>query len=170
MKYKQKPIIFTNDRELQIKMSSDSKIDGDDCKNTEQSNDDTIISELLSPAQALPSLDDDIAAQYLENDLNVINKFRGCYLEQNADSVNQLSPALENFELQPLKQIAHRMKSSSQFIGAMKLQYYCASLEKEAANVQADKVIITTLTNALIQEFNGLTQLISAANAAANNN
>lgn len=101
----------------------------------------------------LTSLSDDVAFQYLNDDIEVIQSFRKSFIEKNRQSVENLAEAIINNDIKFIQHLAHKMKSSSLFIGAMKLNHLCQNLEDLSSNPINQKNTLSILINTLIKEF-----------------
>ena len=96
----------------------------------------------------------------IEGEPDFLERLIRTYLDSSAPLVEKLESASFRNDLEDLRQIAHRMKSSSANVGAVKLADICQNLELNCANTPGEetKSIISTI----VSEFEKVKQALES--------
>ncbi|WP_375540427.1 PAS domain S-box protein [Rugamonas apoptosis] len=82
-------------------------------------------------------IDLSILARLLSYDPHKVRKFAFKFLQTTQDGLRQMEAALERGELQPVRELGHRIKSSARTVGALGMADMCLQLEHLADDATA---------------------------------
>lgn len=94
----------------------------------------------------------------LGNDLEIFTKVIQCYLLESPQIITDISKSIQNKDAIMLEHTAHKLKSSSAAMGAVRLSQLCLQLEiiGQSGNLQESREILTQL----IQEYENVEQVL----------
>lgn len=102
-------------------------------------------------------LDDSVAMAYLSDDKCVVHKFRLSYLEKNKVVMEELMGFLDEPNIKKIGSVAHKLKSSSLYIGAIRMNFLCENVEllskQDGHNIYQN---IEILVKNMVVEFEAL--------------
>jgi CheY-like chemotaxis protein len=113
--------------------------------------------EKVEPYLLRLRIDQQTATEFLGNDVRIIERFRQFYIEKNQQLIEELTLNLQEQQIAKIEQITHKLKSSSKFIGAMRMNYLCEEVEqlcRQETGTLSDKC--GNLVNKIIIEFEEL--------------
>lgn len=84
---------------------------------------------------------------------NILTKFIVLFLDYSNESMKQIRIALRGYNNEKLSEIAHSLKSSSHYLGALTFSNYCDQLQKLAESENATLSSITEIVNHLEIEY-----------------
>lgn len=114
--------------------------------------------------KTVPTLDDNLAANYLGANVDVAKDYRLKYIATNTPLVIELQQALLERNKELILHITHKLKSSSLFIGAKKLHLLCKETECLTKKACDNDVAIQKTGEAIIKEFSYIETLINSKN------
>jgi HPt (histidine-containing phosphotransfer) domain-containing protein len=94
----------------------------------------------------------------LGNDQQIFTKVVQCYLLESPQIVKDISTSIQNQDIVMLEHTAHKLKSSSAAMGAVRLSQICLQLEiiGQSGNLQDTQEILTQL----IQEYENVEKVL----------
>ena len=84
---------------------------------------------------------------------NILTKFIVLFLGSSSESMKQIRAALRSNNDEKISEIAHSLKSSSNYLGALTFSNYCDQLQKLAESENATPSSITEIVNHLETEY-----------------
>lgn len=99
----------------------------------------------------LPNFDPTVLPNLIDHDPSLIAEFRGHFIAQATREGASLYKAVERGDWEAVTDIAHRLKSSAQTIGALALGEYCERLEKAPPSPEGQMIELVRQVQASIR-------------------